>query len=81
MREEVLAFAPIGAPIEAARTVMETHGFECTTVLSKESGKPHLFCEASRTVNWPVVRRWMVSIDFNEGKVVDVRVESGLVGP
>lgn len=82
MTEVVLKEIPLGTVIDQAQEFIEREGFECTFLNEDiRKGRTILHCDRSDQVEWPVSRRWQVLLTCDSGKVVEVNVHSGLVGP
>ena len=86
MVEAVLGRVPVGTPVEDAHRFMESEGFACSREVNDEDddadGLDCLYCDRSDggLFSW-VLRRWQVSIYHRDGKVVEVKANTGFVGP
>ncbi len=75
MERSILLAIPIGTPVSDARRFMVAEGFEC-----RDSTEPgYMYCD--RHDGSVVQRRWQVSLVHRHGKLTEVRVDTGLVGP
>lgn len=81
MEDEILRHLPAGTPIEEAERFMAANGFKCSREVDSQDGAPYLFCDIQRPTTWPVSRRWMITMKYDEEKVTSVRVKTGLIGP
>ena len=81
MKAEILQHVPIGTPVEDAQRIMVASGFDCAYLHADGDGPPALFCSISKIEDWPVSRRWMISLYTDHGKVTSVDVGTGLIGP
>jgi hypothetical protein len=96
-KAEVLKHAPLGTPIEQAKSYMEGEGFKCIRMqnqryVDESTLQGHtitrgpaelLWCDSGELTTWQIVitKRWQVSFEDAEGKVSYVAVDVGLTGP
>lgn len=87
MEKEILAHISVGSPVFQAKKVMEENRFKCRYLQDETFGtteeKDFLHCDFSKLLLSKallVSRRWLVAIDHQEGKVVNVSVSTGLIG-
>lgn len=76
---EVKKWVPEGTAAEVAEATMTKAGFYCARKLAKESGKAFLLCltdDGGRLVK----RRWNVSMEVRDEKIVAHQVTIDLVG-
>jgi len=68
-----------------ARAVMEANGFTCREMKNADfldrRGIDYLYCDRVKTVGFMAGRRWQAALVEKEGKVMDVIVGTGLIGP
>ena len=86
-RKSIMKFVSPGMRIEKAKAVMEENHFTCS--LKNEgafmAGKKlytninYIFCD--RQTKELVSRRWQVAVVHEKGRVKDVLVSTGLIGP
>ena len=83
-RLAVLQVAPLGTPTAEAQGAMVRNGFTCAEAVHAKwgdlSGIDYLHCDRYDG-SQPVKQRWQVALIHRDGKIVDVKVTNGLVGP
>jgi hypothetical protein len=84
-RAGILERVPVGTPVERAADIMRANGFTCESMrnaafLDRER-IDFLYCDRERAVGLMVGRRWQVALVEEEGRVMDVLVGTGLIGP
>jgi len=84
-RSEILSVIPAGTPVEKAAAVMRANGFTCEPkkngVFLDRTGIDYLYCDRERSIGFMVGRRWQVALVEERGRVMDVLVGTGLIGP
>ncbi len=84
VRGQLFHSVPIGSSLEAAKGTLAQLGFQCGTVRSSEFPSPtaaEVVCDKLRDDGvWTPVR-WQVALLVADGKVTDLQVSPGLVGP
>lgn len=84
-RREILAAIPPGTPIDRAAAIMRSNGFKCEPMRKADfldrRGIDYLYCDRERAVGLMVGRRWQVALVEEKGRVMDVLVGTGLIGP
>ncbi len=95
LRVYVLAKAPAGSPVRGARRLLERHRFHCKPLRHGDfaydapargpgvwKGIDYVYCDQRETSGLrPVTRRFQVALVQRGGKLVDVGVSIGLIGP
>ena len=84
MRSAILELVPIGTPIEDAGRRLEREGFRCQPPHLERFGEQgplrYAYCDG-RSRGLPVYRRWQLALVDSDGRLFDVLVATGLVGP
>jgi hypothetical protein len=84
-RIEILAVIPPGTPVEKAGAIMRANGFTCEPIRNAafldRTGIDFQYCDRNRAVGLLVGRRWQVALVEERGRVIDVLVGTGLIGP
>jgi len=80
---QVQRWVGLGTPATEARQIMEQRGFACSMVTNgafgTHRGVDYIFCD--RREGTIVKRRWQAALVLVEGRVSEVQVTTGLVGP
>jgi len=82
----VLREVPIGMATAEAKSVMLRNRFTCGEVVDQPWGEGawkgnYLYCDRYDPAGFPVKRRWQVALITQSGRISEVRVAGGLVGP
>jgi hypothetical protein len=85
---QIRRWIPVGASLPDARRIMEQHHFNCSIMTNSSFGdlkaRDFIYCDRhdpdSRVIPI-VVRRWQVALVMSDGRVSDIRVTTGLIGP
>jgi len=80
MRSRALAAAPIGTPIDEARSIMESAGFRCVEWEDEESGEPGLICRYSERAGAFVTWDYQIAFTCPDGKVGDAECKQSGTG-
>lgn len=86
-RASILKFVPPGTRTEKAKKIMEENNFKCTLKTEGEfmtakklyTNINYIYCD--RSTKEIVSRRWQVAVVVEKGRVKDVLVSTGLIGP
>jgi hypothetical protein len=85
MRNTIMNAVPIGSQIAAAQVFMMKNDFSCrletNATFGNQSGIDFLYCDKQAGVDRVVGRRWQVALLEKDGKVLDVLVTTGFLGP
>lgn len=94
VRTWILGQIPVGAPIEEARRLLKTHGFRCEPMKKADfapqapAGDPsawegidYVYCDLRQPMGSLQARRWQIALVERDGRLVDVGVSTGLIGP
>ncbi len=80
---QIKHWVPLGTAARDALRDMRQHGFVCSTVTNGTFGHvrgvDYLYC--GRSSGGIVHRRWQAALVLIDGKVSEVQVTTGLVGP
>ena len=80
---QIQRWVAVGTSATDARRIMEQHGFTCTLVTNSAfadlRGVDYLYCD--RQEGSITKQRWQAALVLVEGKVSEVRVTTGFVGP
>jgi len=69
----------MGTPFDSARAIMERNGFKCT---SGADSVVWLWCDKFSGGKINIVqRRWQAILNMDHGRVLEVRSNTGLIGP
>jgi hypothetical protein len=75
----VLKYIPLGTSIEQAKRFMESHDFRCS---SENKDSPcYLIYTASKNAGFMMAEVILVTLDYEAGKITDVKVATYLDGP
>ena|SRR6266566_4738158 len=72
------AAVPLGTPLDSALVTMEANGFSCRQGADSVT---YVWCNKTSPQRNIVQRRWQAVINFDNGRVLEVRAMTGLVGP
>ena len=75
----VLKYIPLGTSIERAKTVMEAHGFRCSS--DNKDRRSCLVCMASQNAGYMMAKVIRVTLDHAAGKITHVEVVTFMDGP
>lgn len=78
--EQLKTLVPEGTSAAIAEATMTKSGFRCTRMVPPKSNQMLLICSIDDG-RQPVKRRWLVSLEVKDEKVVGYGVTTGLVGP
>ena len=85
---QIQNWVPVGTPLADARQIMKQHRFSCSEMTNSSFGDlklaDFLYCDyrvADSHVTPVVLTRWQVALVLHAGKVSDVLVTTGLIGP
>lgn len=85
---QIMNWVPVGTSLANAKHIMEQRRFTCSLMTNSNFGDlkaiDFLYCDRSDSSNIVtpiVVRRWQVALILGDGKVSDVQVTTGLIGP
>ncbi|MBN8625731.1 MAG: hypothetical protein J0M17_09600 [Planctomycetes bacterium] len=81
MLAAVRTLVPPGTSLTQAEEILQAEGFDCTFADDDPTVGDCLRCTRVDSTGPLVSRRWTVRLPYRDGMVVDIRVESGLVGP
>jgi hypothetical protein len=90
----LLQHVPLGSNSEDGQRFLANYGFECHTVtggsfvpeapppeLGKWQNIDYVYCDLRQRVRLQLVRRWQVSLVQREGRLIEIGVSTGLLGP
>lgn len=84
---QIQVWVPLGTSVGDAQRVMEQHDFSCSVMTNSSFGDltnaTFLYCdsrEANSRLIPTVYQIWKVALVLSDGKVSDVRVNTGLKG-
>jgi prepilin-type processing-associated H-X9-DG protein len=77
-RDVLLKRIPIGSRIELAEKLLSGQGFECSRGSNRFG--TYLYCDGHRSIDTFVTCRWQITIYFEEERVRDIFVSTGLIG-
>jgi len=84
MRSAILELIPMGTPIADAGRRLGREGFQCQPPSLARFGEQgplrYAYCDG-RSCGLPVYRRWQLALVDSDGRLSDVLVANGLVGP
>jgi hypothetical protein len=85
---QIRGWIPVGTSLSDARRIMEHHHFTCSMMTNSSfgdlKGADFLYCDrrdSDSRITPIVVRRWQVALVLSDGRVSDIRVSTGLIGP
>jgi len=80
---QVRAWVPVGTTATEASRIMQAHHFNCSAMTNGSFGPlkqiDYLYCDYRQ--RGTVQRRWQAALVLTNGKVADVQVTTGLIGP
>ena len=80
---QVQRWVAVGSPAADARHIMEQHGFTCCLVTNGAFGTlrgvDYIYCD--RREGSITQQRWQAALVLVEGRVSEVQVTTGVVGP
>lgn len=77
-KTNILDRIPIGTPIDNARKIMDEAGCDC--MMDSDDSGDYLYCYKAETIELTYSRVWKVFFYYQDGKVYDVSVTTGLIG-
>jgi hypothetical protein len=89
MKAAVLRAVPPGSMIAHAKQFMVQEGFQCVRMTNKDFAEQeqvyrhidYVYCDRRDSVVFPVTRRWQLGLVYEQDRITDVLVSTGLTGP
>jgi hypothetical protein len=82
MKDQIVAWIPIGTPIADARQIMEEKGYRCSPGAAGEERPAKLHCEFEKKTSLVTSHTWAVDYSYDESDTVtDVAVKQWGTGP
>lgn len=89
MKVAVLHAVPIGSTLAHAEQFMAQERFQCVPTTNANvaeqdrvyHNKDYLYCDRIDSAGFPVTQRWQIALVYENQRISDVLVSTGLIGP